>query len=145
MQTTEQVVTRPFHETIVDAIHRCHPHPAESQIWFLFELIKETKIPKGHDEIIEAICQYFNTETARGWRDNSTIKETLVSLLVKQREALTKSDDKKKSVNLDEIQQEMEKLLPLLKDRQCGLMIFDELTQKRLQNLSELISQALGK
>ena len=48
-------------------------------------------------------------------------------------------------VNLDALQQETEKLLALLKDRQPGLMTWNEFMQERLQNLHKLASQALGK
>ena len=50
MQTTEQTGKRPFHETIVDAIRRADGHEFQC----LAMLIKATKIPKGHDEIIVA-------------------------------------------------------------------------------------------
>ncbi len=51
MQTTEKPTKRPFHETIVDAIYHI-----DSSVDFavLAPLIKATKIPKGHDEIIAA-------------------------------------------------------------------------------------------
>ncbi len=48
-------------------------------------------------------------------------------------------------VNLDELQEETEKLLALLKDRQPGLMTWHEFLHERLQNLYVLISKALGK
>ncbi len=50
MQTTEQVAKRPFHETIVEAIR----HASISDLQCLAVLIKATKIPAGHDEIIAA-------------------------------------------------------------------------------------------
>jgi len=50
-----------------------------------------------------------------------------------------------KSINLEELQQEAEKLLDHLKDRQRGLMTWDIFMQERLQNLHKLTSQALGK
>ena len=50
-----------------------------------------------------------------------------------------------KGINLDELQQEAEKLVSLLKDRQPGLMTWNEFIQERLQNLHRLTSQALDK
>ena len=50
-----------------------------------------------------------------------------------------------KGVNLDDLQQETEKLLALLKDREPGLMTWNEFLHERLQNLHKLTSQALGK
>ncbi len=47
---TAQVAKRPFHESIVDAIR----HASGSELKCLATLIKSTKVPKGHDEIIEA-------------------------------------------------------------------------------------------
>ncbi len=48
-QTAKQ--QRPFHETIVDAILEAS---APGEVALLAKMIKETKIPKGHDEIIVA-------------------------------------------------------------------------------------------
>ena len=50
MKTTEQEVKRPFHETIVEAIRRA----SSNELQCLATLIRETKVPKGHDEIIAA-------------------------------------------------------------------------------------------
>ncbi|MFH1631935.1 MAG: helix-turn-helix domain-containing protein [bacterium] len=50
---------RPFHETIVDAIRSC-PSPSTGEIFRLFRLIRQTKIPKGHDEIVAAIDKAFD-------------------------------------------------------------------------------------
>ena len=46
--TDEAPQRRPFHETIVDAIHSA----SESDLKCLAKLIRETKIPKDHDAII---------------------------------------------------------------------------------------------
>ncbi|MEX0650234.1 MAG: hypothetical protein WD200_04480 [Candidatus Andersenbacteria bacterium] len=52
METSKTVAVkrRPFHETVVDAINACDVET----FLCLTELIKITKIPKGHDEIISA-------------------------------------------------------------------------------------------
>lgn len=52
---------------------------------------------------------------------------------------------KKRGINLDELQQEVEKLLSLLRDRQPGLMCWNEFLHERIKNLHALTSQALGK
>lgn len=52
---------------------------------------------------------------------------------------------RKKGVNLDELQQEAEKLLALLNDRQPGLMTWNEFLHERLHSLHALTSKALGK
>ena len=46
-----QSTLKPFHESIVDAIHRMDGIPAAMAI---SALIKETAIPKGHDAIVDA-------------------------------------------------------------------------------------------
>ncbi len=51
----------------------------------------------------------------------------------------------KKGINLDELQQEAEKLLVLLKDRQMGMMTWDDFMRERLQKIHTLTSKALGK
>ena len=56
-----------------------------------------------------------------------------------------KSTKKKKGIDLDKLQQETEKLLALLKDRQLGMMTWNGFLQERLTNLHELTSQALRK
>jgi len=61
-------------------------------------------------------------------------------------EQMTVMDENKNNgVNLDELQQEVEKLLALLNDRQPGLMTWNEFMWERLQNLHKLTSQGLGK
>lgn len=50
-----------------------------------------------------------------------------------------------KGINLDELQQETEKLLALLKDRQPGTMGWIKFMNERMTNLYELTSVALGK
>ena len=58
--------TRPFHETIVDAIKRCSG-PSTGEITHLLKLIEETTIPSGHNEIIEAIRHYFDFPGGEKW------------------------------------------------------------------------------
>lgn len=55
---------KPFHESIVDAINRAEGEGV-AVAYALAELIKGTKIPKGHDAIIEA----WSTRVARERRD----------------------------------------------------------------------------
>jgi len=54
-QTAKQ--RRPFHESIVDAIRRA----SYNDMRCLGRLISETKIPKGHDEILAAWNQRLHT------------------------------------------------------------------------------------
>src|SRR3989344_9326613 len=113
MQTTEQTATRPFHETIVWAIMRCASTP---EILRLFRLIRETKIPKGHDEIIAEIDRFFDFQGSEKWaREIHEVKE---SILGQKRASADRTEDEKKGVNLDDLQQETENLLVLLRNRQ---------------------------
>ncbi len=136
-------ITRPFHETIVSAIQRCNPSPSSNEILRLFLLIKETKIPRGHDKIIAAIDKYFDFPGAEKWA--CEIREVKASLLEQKQAAAKKPAGEKKGINFDDLQQETEKLLSLLKDRQPGPMTWNEFVHERLQNLHKLTSQALGK
>ena len=138
-QPVQFVSVRPFHESIVDAIRRC-PSPSSGEILRLLQFIKETTIPKGHDEIIAAIDHYFDFVGAGKWARE--IREVKEHLLDQKKAATAKA---KEGVNLDELQQETERLLALLKDRQPGLMGWNGFMQERLKNLHKLISQALGK
>ncbi|MDO8514238.1 MAG: hypothetical protein Q7S50_01710 [bacterium] len=50
MSETDKTELKPFHESIVDTIERAYAPAFET----LAHLIKTTKIPKGHDAIVEA-------------------------------------------------------------------------------------------
>lgn len=139
---TEHVATRPFHETIVDAIGRCSS-PSSGEILRLFQLIKDTKIPKGHGEIIAAINRFFNFPGAEKWARE--IREVKESLLAQKQASAKKAEGEKNTVDLDRLQQEVEKLLALLKDRQTGLAAWHDFMHERLENLHKLASQGLGK
>ena len=51
----------------------------------------------------------------------------------------------KKGINLDELQEETEKFLSLLKEREVGLMTWNMSIFERLEKMHTLISKALGK
>lgn len=73
----ELVTGRPFHQTIIDAIRRC-PGPSTGEILRLFQLIKDTQILMGHDEICAAIDEYFYFPGANKWaREIRLVKESL--------------------------------------------------------------------
>jgi hypothetical protein len=70
---------KPFHETIIQSIRRCNPSPSSPEIHHLLQLIKETKIPNGHDEIIAAIDNYFDFAGAAKWaRDILEVKKSIL-------------------------------------------------------------------
>ena len=81
---------RPFHETIIDSIGESTYH----ELSLLAKLIKTTKIPKGHDEIIEA------------WRARSTDPsdddpfDVIADLLEQKREAEEKEKVKQQQMDM---------------------------------------------
>ena len=88
-KTIGQKEFRPFHETIIAAINRC-PGPANREIFRLFVLIKETRIPKGHDEIIAAIDEFFAFAGSSKWaRDIRLVKESILEQKLASEQKLT--------------------------------------------------------
>lgn len=130
---------RPFHETIIDAIERISGPVHRDEIFHLIDLILATHIPKGHDAIIKAIDKFFDSLpcSANYLQDIRTVKEHLRT----QKAAIKQHTP----VDLDDLQQETEKLLALLKDRNPRLMSWWESMQHHLQRMHGLISQALDK
>lgn len=140
--TTEQVSTRPFHETIVGAIRRCS-NPSSGEIFHLFQLIKDTNIPQGHYKIIAEIHKFFDFLGAEKWARE--IREVKESILEQKRANTPKVEGENKGINLDDLQRETEKLSGLLKDRQPGLITWNEALREQLQKMHQLTAQALGK
>lgn len=55
---------KPFHESLVDAIRSAVERPREMpEMFLLAQLIKDTKIPAGHDEILAAWKQLRQKHT----------------------------------------------------------------------------------
>ena len=70
---------RPFHETIVEAIRVCGP-ASSGRIFILTRLIRDTAIPKGHDQILAAIDEYFDFPGSTKYaRDIREVKESLLA------------------------------------------------------------------
>ena len=81
--TTVQTARRPFHESIIQAIHWAS---SEELRYCVARIIKMTKIPKGHDEIIEAWNQ---RRRELNWSDNEDLGVP-ADLLEQKREAAEK-------------------------------------------------------
>lgn len=139
--TTEQIATRPFHETIVEAIRRA----SSAELECLATLIKATEVPKGHDEIIAAWNERIGALLFGCDNDFGVPTSLLAQKQANMKKAEEEEEEEEKGINLDDLQQETEKLLALLTDRQPGLMTWNMFMQESLQNLHELTSQALGK
>ena len=143
MADEKTAALRPFHETIVDAIERVDDTRG---LALLSLLIKETKIPKGHDEIIAAWRKQCGQLGDDDWHIDPEVSGVLAHLRAQKQAAEEKAASEKKSINLDELQRETEKLLALLNDRQPGFFItWHEFLHEQLQALHKLTSQALGK
>ncbi len=87
---------RPFHETIVDAIGGMTSIYDLHLPAVLAKLIKETRIPAGHDEIILAWRQQFaKMHKAQGqvWREGDNLG-VVASLLEQKKEAEDKAAKK---------------------------------------------------
>lgn len=129
--------TRPFHETIVETIHRA----GSVEMDCLAALIKATKIPKGHDEIVSA---WKFQRQKLGWGDEDL---GVPAKLLAEKEVIAK---KAEGARVDakfhyELLREMEILAMLLKDIQPKLVSWNEFFQRQLQCVHKLTSQALGK
>jgi len=139
------MLRRPFHESIVDAIRTS----GCTGLSTLLPLIRRTKIPKNHDAIAEALKEEIERYKAGDTLDlDGNSKASILDEIEEQKkEAATakKSEDEKKSVNLDDLQGEIEKSLGLLSDRHPGLSAWNGCLHDRLQELHKLTSQALGK
>lgn len=55
------------------------------------------------------------------------------------------SPEKEKGIDLDELQSEAEKLVSLLKDRQPGLMTWNNFLRERLEAIHQLTSKVFNK
>jgi hypothetical protein len=64
---------KPFHESIVDAIHRAK---APTDLAALGQLIHESKIPKGHDEIAAA---WIGKSGELGLNDDADVADSVMS------------------------------------------------------------------
>ena len=142
----KQLELRPFHETIVEAIEKASNL---DEVGCLTELLQNTKVPQNHGAIIAAINENWERWLCDdGWKNY--VDQLKASLRQQKKKAeseaaAAKASVEKKSFNLDELQQETEKLLALLKDRQPGLMTWNEFLCERLRNLYELTSRAVSK
>ena len=91
MKKTENATKRPFHETIVDAIGRANTY---GELQLLAQLIKATKVPKNHDEIIAAWKQRWQV---MGWRQGDLDLGVSANLLEQKQEAAAQEKDKEQT------------------------------------------------
>ena len=128
----------PFEKTIIRAISRCS-NPTTGEIMRLFALIKETEIKFGHDEIIQAIDNYFNFPGNSKWaRDIREVKE---NILAKKR-AIEKEVLQKINRTLDDLEKEAKLLLNILEERRPKDWSGYEEIVKRIEKMKKLLDQA---
>jgi len=104
---------------------------------------KDTKIPKGHDKIIAAVDQFFNFPGAGKWAH--AIREVKKFILDQKQASMKKTSAVERGIILYNLQQEAEKLLVILKDRNTDIKMWGLLLGGCLANLHQLTSKALSK
>jgi len=130
METTkEQTELRPFHETILETIRRCQ---STVEMMCLFKLVNETRISKGHEDIIAAIDQFFSFPGSEKWAPH--IREVRKNLLAQKQATATES------ASVDDIEREIARLIAELNNRHPNLRE----TIENLRGIRVLIRQAVG-
>lgn len=141
MSTTKQTALRPFHETIVEAICRAQ---RLMEMECLATLIKATKIPKGHDEIIVAWrgqCTQFGDDDYK----YDTELFGVPAYLLAQKESAAKEFEGRKNVDLDELRLQVGRMSFLFRNSRPGLPTWEEGFDDCVQKLHTLTSRVLGK
>lgn len=85
METTKQVVRRPFHESVVDAIG-CAGGP---ELALIGAFIRTTKIPKDHDEIALA---WERRRKELGWSDEANDAIGVLADLLAQKQEVAEKE-----------------------------------------------------
>lgn len=134
-----QPATRPFHETIVDAIHDAEI--TDAVVDLLAFLIKETTIPAGHDEIIAV----WNEQT-QGIIGKNDDPDVTTSLLGQKRAAEEKAKHVMTRGDVVELRTEARQLALFLQNLGFGqtITLCGEL-REQLELVHRLTSRALGK
>lgn len=79
------MTVRPFHETVVEAIHRA----SSAELGCLALLINATRIPKNHDEIIAA---WNRRRESIGW-EGENVFDVVTNVLEQKQEAEAQATD----------------------------------------------------
>jgi len=119
----------PFHKTIVNAISWA----SNSELECLAELIKVTKIPANHDEII------------RAWKRRVPCLSGdlgVTDYLLKQKKENAENGE---GVEFNDIEKEALRLLVFLQAREVGDVTWHVAVREQLMTLRDLVSRALDK
>lgn len=127
---------RPFHETIVEAIRRA----SLRNLMCLATLIKATKIPKGHKEIIEA----WNARCKEVFSEDFDVTDNLLDqkLATAEKRAAEKAGGEEKK---SELRKEIEELFDSVQSHYYELMGQRKRAHSEFEKLRQLVSQVLGK
>lgn len=138
--TLGKVHLRPFHETILEAINRCDS-PSTGEILRLMKLLRETKIPKGHDEIIDALNKYWDFPGASKWGRH--IRETKQAVLNQKPSSVRKTEgiEVEEQLTHDNLQVYVDKIYSFLHNREEGCSSWHIALNEELQQLHGLLSK----
>ena len=137
----ETTTLRPFHETILFSLRSCDLATDEEKVRIL-RLICQTRIPKGHDEILAAIDEVLSTLDIHKWSD--TIRRTKESVLAQKKIAEEENPSKGMDGDLDDLQESARSMLTLLTERHPGAPAWVELFNKGLKKLHEATSRIVN-
>lgn len=130
METQTKLPTKPFHESIIDALYRCM---YRGEVLNLGQIIFETTIPKEHAEKVSTI--YFKIADHFGIQDDHLKKK-----LQKEAEGFK---EKSEEVSLEKLQSLPEKNLPVLNDlfsKAKDYCIFNFLPEKNVAITNQALS-----
>ncbi|HUD20891.1 MAG TPA: hypothetical protein VMQ44_02390 [Candidatus Saccharimonadales bacterium] len=118
------------------------PRPSTEEFLSLLELVKETTIDEGHDEIIAEIDKYFDFPGSAKYA--RYIREAEENLLAQKQVAAEKALAKKSQINFGKIREEVGGMIELLNDRpsEAGTAEGEGILKERLTSLHERIAQA---
>jgi hypothetical protein len=109
--------SRPFQDSVLDMIPRTK---SEAEMFLLLELIKITKVPSGHDEIILVIKGFWGGKSSY-WDEK--IAEVEKALIAQKQEALAEPAGEQEAFTpdkLDDIRLRFGELTDSIRNQQMG-------------------------
>lgn len=130
---------KPFHDTLLDYLKElANEVPGADEITRLFKLIKATKIPRKHDEIIIALKNALQVNYGKFYEEMELV---IAHILEQKAECERKSQE---GINLDELEKATRAMLSLLENRQPGLSTWNDAMRDSLKSLRMLSERAFG-
>lgn len=132
-------IPRPFHDTLLEYLKKISNEAVGAdEISRILDLIKSTKIPRKHDEIIKALRDALQINYGRFYDE----RELAVAHILEQKAECERKAQE--GVNLNELETETRKLLSLLEDRQPGLATWNDAMRDSLKIIRTLSEKAFG-